>query len=112
MFCQYQYYRLWTERLQAAVDHKTKCSKRSWRDKLLRRNRCPYTGTTVIEKISWMGEARVYQAEDQAGEEGDTAEREEGDGRLTSRPREQEDSELNRARSLGLRDRVKRIFKR
>ena len=92
MFCQYQYYRD-TEKLQAAVNHKTNGSEQQ-----------------VIEKIPWEVEARVHQAEDQAGEEGDTAEREEGDGGLTSRPREREDSELNRARSL--RDRVKRIFKR
>ena len=95
MFCQYQYYRRDTKKLQAAVDHKTKGSQQQ-----------------VIKKIPWVGEARVYQAEDQAGEEGDTVEREEGDGGLTSRPREREDSESNRARSLGLMDRVKRIFKR
>ena len=58
----------------------------------MRRNHCPYTGTTVIEKIAWEVEARVYQAEDQVGEEGDIVEREEGGGGLTSRPREREDS--------------------
>ena len=81
MFCQYQYYRWDTEELQTMVDHKRKCSQRSWWQKLLRRNRCPYTGTTLIEKLPWEGEARLYQEEDQA----------EGDGRLTSRPRQQED---------------------
>ena len=52
MFCQYQYYRRDTEKLQAAVDHKTKCSKPSWWQILLRRN-CQYTGTTLINKIPW-----------------------------------------------------------
>lgn len=47
MFCQYRYYRENTEKLQAAVDHsdeKYQCRKMS---------DCPYTGTTVMEKIPW-----------------------------------------------------------
>ena len=60
------------------MDHKTKGSQQQ-----------------VIKKLAWEEEARVYQEEDQAGEErdiaereeGDIVEREEGDGGLTSRPR-------------------------
>ena len=47
MFCQYQYYRYWTERLQAALSHAEEnyhCKKMS---------DCPYTGTTLINKIPW-----------------------------------------------------------
>ena len=63
MFCQYQYYRYGdTEKLQAAVDHSDesyKCEKMS---------ACPYTGTTIINKIPWAGEAGETQEEDQAEE--------------------------------------------
>ena len=52
------------------------------------RRKCPYGGTSVINKIPWVGEARIYQEEDQAGKD---EEKEEGDGRLTSRPGQQED---------------------
>ena len=51
MFCQYQYYRWNTEELQTAVSHsdgKYQCKEMS---------DCPYTGTTLIEKIPWVGEA-------------------------------------------------------
>ena len=63
MFCQYQYYRRWTEKLQTAVDHsdgKYQC-KDMWR--------CSYTGTTVMEKIPWAGEAGDKKEEDQAEED-------------------------------------------
>ena len=46
MFCQYQYYR-YIKKLQTAVAHsdeKYQCKKMS---------DCPYTGTTVINKIPW-----------------------------------------------------------
>ena len=45
MFCQYQYYRIDTEKLQTMVAHSDKnykCKKMS---------DCPYTGTTLINKI-------------------------------------------------------------
>ena len=45
MFCQYQYYREWTEELQAIVNHSDesyKCGKMP---------ACTYTGTTIINKI-------------------------------------------------------------
>ena len=74
------------------------------------RNRCPFTGTSVIEKIPWEREERRTQ-EDQAGNDGETEEKEEkegGDGRLNSRPRQQEDS----ARTPGLKDKMKRLFHR
>ena len=86
MFCQYQYYReLYTERLQTAVDHsdeKYQCKKMS---------DCPYTGTTVINNIPWVGEAMVYPEEDQAGSDGET---EDGEGRLTSRTSQHEDTRI------------------
>ena len=47
MFCQYQYYRVNTRVLQAAVAHsdeKYKCKKMS---------ECPYTGTKVVIKQQW-----------------------------------------------------------
>ena len=47
LFCQYQYYRESTEGLQTAVAHsdeKYQCKEMS---------DCPYTGTTLIEKILW-----------------------------------------------------------
>ena len=47
MFCQYQYYRYYTEKLQAAVNHSDEsynCEEMS---------ACPYTGTTIINKIPW-----------------------------------------------------------
>ena len=47
MFCQYQYYRRNTEKLQTAVAHSDKnykCKKMS---------DCPHTGTTVINNIPW-----------------------------------------------------------
>ena len=62
MFCQYQYYRRYTEKLQTAVDHsdeKYQCKKMS---------DCPYTGTTVIEKIPWEG--WVWSPQEGEGEGG------------------------------------------
>ena len=78
MFCQYQFYRWGTRELQTAVDHsdeKYQCKEMS---------DCPYTGTTVINNIPWVGEAMVYPEEDQAGSDGET---EDGEGRLSSRCR-------------------------
>ena len=61
MFCQYQYYRWNTEELQTAVAHsdgKYQCEEMS---------DCPYTGTTVINKIPWAGESDDTQT-NEAGE--------------------------------------------
>ena len=63
MFCQYQYYSWWTKRLQTIVDHsdgKYQCKEMS---------DCPYTGTTLIEKIPW-GDCPVKE-ENQADTETD-----------------------------------------
>ena len=84
MFCNYLdiYYRYDTDKLQSAVDHSDKEYQCQWMSD------CPYTGTTLIKNIPWAGQAGAEQEEDQAGNNGET---EEGDGRLTSRPRQQED---------------------
>ena len=47
MFCQYQYYREWTEDLQTALDH----SNKSYQCKEM--SDCPYIGTTLINKLPW-----------------------------------------------------------
>ena len=73
MFCQYQYYRKWdSKKLQTAVAHsdeKYQCKEMS---------DCPYTGTTVMEKIPW--------GDCPAGEIKETA-------APTTRARQQEESE-------------------
>ena len=67
MFCQYQYYRVDIEQLQTAVDHsdeKYQCEEMS---------DCPYTGTTLINKIPWGdypgGEPKSSEDPDGLGEE-------------------------------------------
>ena len=66
MFCQYQYYRN-TKELQRAVDHtndRYQCKEMS---------DCPYTGTTLINKIPWGdypgGEPKSSEDPDGLGEE-------------------------------------------
>ena len=62
--------------LQAIVDHsdeKYKCKKMS---------ACPYTGTTIINKIPWTGE------------------------------KDQEDSKSNSERKPGLFDKIKKLFRK
>ena len=59
MFYQYQYCREFTERLQTAVDHsdeKYQCD-------------CPYTGTTLINKIPW-GDVGWVWSPQEADQEG------------------------------------------
>ena len=51
MFCHYQYYRGYTDWLQSAVDHsdeKYQCKEMS---------DCPYTGTNILQKVPWAGQA-------------------------------------------------------
>ena len=75
MFCQYQYYRWNTEELQTAVAHsdgKYQCEEMS---------DCPYTGTTIINKIPWTGE------------------------------KDQEDSKSNTEGKHGLLDKIKKLFR-
>ena len=65
MSCQYQYYRRDTGKLQAIVNHSDEsynCEEMS---------PCPYTGTTIINKIPWAGEAGDTQEEDRETEESD-----------------------------------------
>ena len=62
MFCQYQYYREDTEKLQTMVAHsdeKYQCEKMS---------DCPYTGTTVINKEPW-GDWPALETEEKPGAE-------------------------------------------
>ena len=59
MFCHYQYYRGWiTDTLQSAVDHsdeKYQCKKMS---------DCPYTGTNILQKVPWAGQAGADSGSD------------------------------------------------
>ena len=68
MFCQYQYYRE-TKKLQAALDH----THRSYTCKKILSSDCPYTGTTLINKIPWGdypgGEPKSSEDPDGLGEE-------------------------------------------
>ena len=61
MFCNYLdiYYRSDTQVLQSAVDH----SKKNYQCKKM--SACPYTGTSIIHKIPWSGQAGAKQDEDQ-----------------------------------------------
>ena len=100
MLCKYQFYRGRIEDLQAAVDHeKYQCKKMS---------ACPYTGTTIINKIPWAGEARDTLVKVQAEvmkENDETAAQ-------TCRARLQEDSESKTARKPGLLDESKRLVRK
>ena len=92
------------EKLQAAVEHsdeKYKCKEMS---------ACPYTGTTIINKIPWAGEAGDIQEEDQA-EETDTN-REEESGTAGSTARAPQDSKSNTARKPELLKKIKRLFRK
>ena len=61
---------------------------------------CPYTGTTLIEKIPWSGEVGADKEEDQAEES------------TTIRVREQGQEESNTARKQGLLNKIKRLFRK
>ena len=100
MFC--QYYREDTDKLQAIVDH----SKKSY--KCEKMSACPYTDTTIINKIPWAGEARDTLVKVQAEvmkENDETAAQ-------TCRARLQEDSESKTARKPGLLDKLKRLVRK
>ena len=63
MFCEFQYYSYDTEELQDIVNHSDesyKCEKMS---------DCPYTGTTIINKIPW-GEVGWVWSPQEADQEG------------------------------------------
>ena len=117
MFCQYQYYRRDTKELQTAVAHsdgKYQCEEMS---------DCPYTGTTVINKISW-GDwpGRGDDGEDD-GEteesESDTDSEEDSEKEIfestaaTSTPaREQEELPTATGRKPGFMNKLKRLFRK
>ena len=85
MFCQYQYYREDTEKLQTAVAHsdeKYQCEEMS---------DCPYTGTTVINKEPW--------GDCPAGED---------DGETEM----MEENDETRPRKPGLMNKLKRLFRK
>ena len=93
MFCQYQYYRVHTEELQTAVAHsdeKYQCRKMS---------DCPYTGTTLINKIPW-GD---WPAGEDDGETEEDRENEE-----SADPKE----ESTTGRKPGLMNKLKRLFRK
>ena len=91
---------------------------------------CPYTGTTIINKIPWgdcpadsdsdsssqhssatESEAGETQEEDQA-EESDTNREEESGTAAGSTARAQQDSKSNTARKPGLLNKIKRLFRK
>ena len=103
MLCKYQYYRCNTKELQPAVEHsdgKYQCEKMS---------ACPYTDTTIINKIPWAGKGGHTLVEVQAEvmkESDETA-------APTCRARQQqEDSESKTARKPGLLDKLKRLVRK
>ena len=62
MSCKYQYYRWYTEKLQAMVNHSDEsynCEEMS---------ACPYTGTSIINKIPWGDGTANVDESDSEGE--------------------------------------------
>ena len=93
MFCQYQYYREETKQLQAALHHNDE-SYQCWMSD------CPYTGTTLINKIPW-GDCPA--GEEQGETEADT----DSEERSTSGEQRDEQSE-----DTWIVYKIKRLFRK
>ena len=90
MMCSFQHYSEWrdNQEFQAMVDHsdeKYKCEQKS---------DCPYTGTTIINKIPWIGEKDLKDLED------------------LDLDLDLEDSKSNTERKPGLFDKIKKLFRK
>ena len=98
-----------TKELQTAVAHsddKYQCERMS---------DCPYTGTTVINKIPWGNCPAVEDGETEEEEtvtEEDNTKSEEEEDEAGPTTRAPERSEVNQARKPGFFKRIKRLFRK
>ena len=116
MFCQYQYYRWGTKKLQTMVDH----SDEKYQCKTM--SDCPYTGTTLINKEPWENcpageDDREFEEEDQAEEsdtDSDRVDLDKGSDMMeeNDETRARQQGESTKARKPGWMNKLKRLFRK